>query len=126
MFVTAEKSERRTVEAIPLGRRLPPPAMTLTELAGCVLVGTACAFMWVWVFTPARAVLYVIAMALAFVGGGFRIRLTTAAGLFFLVGGLFIIKALLYPPVPWLVLLVIGDILLGFAILPPLGMSTPG
>lgn len=79
--------------------------------------------MWCWVYTPSRALFYLLAVALAFVGGGFKLRLTQPGSLFFLAGGLYILTALLYPPVPRLVLSDIGNIVLGFAILSTLSLS---
>ena len=72
---------------------------------------------------PARELFYLLALALAFVGRGFKLRLTAPGSLFLLVGGLYILTALLYPPVPRLVLSDIANILLGFAILGTFGLS---
>lgn len=101
----------------------PSAATTLTELAGCIMIGTACAFMWCWFFTPLRAVFYLIAVILAFMGGGFRPRLSRVGSLFLLVGGLYILKALIDPPLPKLVLSDIGNIVLGFSVLSTFGLS---
>jgi hypothetical protein len=96
---------------------MPQSAVTLTGLAGIVMIGTACTFMWFGIYTPTRAFFYIIAVALAFLGSGFKPHLTLPGSLFLLAGGLYIVKALLCPPVPRLVLSDIANILLGFAVL---------
>jgi hypothetical protein len=73
--------------------------------------------------TLVRAFIYIVAVALAFIGGRFKLRLTALASLFFLAGGLYILTALLYPPVPGLVKSDIRNILVGCAILGTLGLS---
>jgi len=97
--------------------------MTLTELAGLLMLGTACTVMCLGLNVVSRAVLYLFALALAIAGGGLRPRLSAFASLFPLCGSLYIFKALLNQPVPKLVIADIGDILFGFGILATLRLS---
>ena len=101
----------------------PRRTSALTELVICIMLGMACADMCFGIFTLARAVIYAFAVLLALVGGGFKPRFTLAASLLLLAGGLYLLKALLYPPVPNLVRNDIRNILVGFAFLGTLGLS---
>src|ERR1039457_3913420 len=123
MFSTAQLPQWRTAEADALKPLESHPPALLTEFAGCILLGTACADMWFGIYTITRALIYIVAVALAFVGGGLKPRLTAVSSLFFLAGGLYILTALLYPPVPMLVRSDIRNILVGFAVSGTLGLS---
>jgi hypothetical protein len=120
MYETARISQADVV--IP-ERLAPSPAITLTELAGCIMVATACADMWLEMHPETRAVFYIISAILGFSGGGFKPRVSASATLFFVTGGLYILKALLCPPVPNLVKSDIRNILVGFALLATLGLA---
>jgi hypothetical protein len=107
---------------LPTAHSFRQPTMTLTEVAGCIMLGTALLDMWFGIESSIRAGIYLFAVALAFVAGGFRPRLTAPGCLFLLVGGLYLFKALLYPPVPKLVKSDIRNILVGLAFLCTLGL----
>jgi hypothetical protein len=122
-MVDADQMLQRTAPAAAVARPLAPVfSTTLTEVAGCIMVGTACADMWFGIYTLTRAFIYIIAVALAFVGGGFTLRLTVLTSFFFLCGGLYILTALACPPVPNLVKSDIRNILVGFAFLATLSL----
>ena len=114
------ESSPSTQSPVATGRQ---PLSALTELAGCVMFGVACADMVLGVYTLIRAALYLIAVALAFAGAGFKLRMPALGWLFLLAGGLYLLKALLYPPVPMLVRSDIRNILVGSAFLATLNLA---
>jgi hypothetical protein len=79
--------------------------------------------MWLGIPTLARACIYIIAAAMALIGGGLKPRFSGSGALFFLSGGLYIVTALLYPPVPDLVKSDIRNVLVGMAFSSVLALS---
>jgi hypothetical protein len=79
--------------------------------------------MWLGVNTLVRAAAYLIAVALAFAGAGFKLRMPALGSLFLLAGGLYMLKAMLYPPIPMLVRSDIRNILVGSALLATLNLA---
>jgi hypothetical protein len=123
MHATAQLPQGKDLELVALKPPLARPPALLTELAGCLMFGTACTNLWLEINTLIRASIYVIAVVLAFLGGGLKLRLTARSSFLFLSGGLFILTALLYPPVPILVRDDIRNIIVGWAFLSTLGLS---
>ncbi len=79
--------------------------------------------MWLGIDTRVRALIYLIAVLLAFTAGGFRLRVSKPGALFFVCGGLYILTALFSSPVPELVKNDIRNILVGLACLATLNLS---
>jgi len=104
-------------------RLVSQPSLTLTELAGCMIIATTCIDMWLGIYTLVRCGIYIVAVVLAFAGSGFKPRFNAIGAVFLLTGSLYILKALLYPPVPILVRNDIRNILVGFAFLTTFGIT---
>lgn len=73
--------------------------------------------MWLGIDTRIRALIYLIAVFLAFLGGGSRVRISTPGALFCVCGGLYVLTALFSWPIPELVKNDIRNILVGLACL---------
>ena len=123
MYDTRTVPQLRVHPVIRPQSRASQPAITLIELAGCMVIAAMCVDMWLGIYTLVRCGIYIVAVILALAGSGFKARISPLGGLFFLTGGLYILKALLYPPVPSLVRNDIRNILVGFAFLATFGMA---
>ena len=123
-MVDADQTFQRTAPKVAATRPMARIVSTkYTVAAGCIMVGTACADMLFGLNTIARVLIYAGAVGLAFVRGGFKIRMTARSSLFFLCGGLYILTAVVGRSVPNLVKSDIRNILVGFALLATLGLS---